>query len=76
VLLVIVTHAALLDAVQLQPVEVVSVTLPVPPPTGNAWLAGEIVKVHDVDGWVTLNVFPAIVIVPVRDVVPVFGVTA
>jgi hypothetical protein len=36
VLLVIVTHAALLDAVQLQPDDVVSATLPVPPPTGNA----------------------------------------
>jgi hypothetical protein len=33
------------------------------------------VKPHDVDGWVTLKVFPAIVTVPVRDVVPVFAAT-
>jgi hypothetical protein len=32
----IVTQAALLDAVQLQPADVVTVTVPVPPPTGKA----------------------------------------
>ncbi len=31
----IVTHAALLDAVQLQPADVVTVTVPFPPPAGN-----------------------------------------
>jgi len=36
---------------------------------------GEIVKTHDVAGWVTVNVFPAMVIVPVRDVVPVLAAT-
>jgi hypothetical protein len=71
----IVTHAALLDAVQLQPADVVTVTVPLPPAAANAWLVGEIVNTHDVEGWVTVNVFPAIVIVPVRDVVPVFGAT-
>ena len=35
VLLVIVTQAALLEAVQLQPEDVVMVTEPVPPPVGN-----------------------------------------
>jgi hypothetical protein len=33
------------------------------------------VKEHDVAGWVTLNSRPAIVIVPVREVVPGFDIT-
>jgi hypothetical protein len=76
VLLEIVTQAALLDAVQLQVDDVaVTVTVPVPPLDGNVWLVGEIVKTHDVAGWVTVNVLPAMVIVPVRDVLPVFAAT-
>jgi hypothetical protein len=34
-----------------------------------------IVKAHDVAGCVTVNVLSAMVIVPVRDVVPVFAAT-
>jgi hypothetical protein len=33
------------------------------------------VNVHEVDGCVTVNVLPAMVSVPVRDVVPVFAAT-
>jgi hypothetical protein len=75
VLLEIVTQAALLDAVQLQVEDVVTVTVPVPPLDGNVWLVGEIVKTHGVEGWVTENVLSAMVIVPVRDVDPVFAAT-
>jgi hypothetical protein len=71
----IVTHVAPLDAVQVQFADVVTVTVPGPPPVGKVWLVGEIVNEHDVAGWVTENVLPAIVIVPVRDVEPVFGAT-
>jgi hypothetical protein len=75
VLLEIVTQAALLDAAQLQVDDVVIVTVPVPPLDGNVWLVGEIVKTHGVEGWVTENVLSAMVIVPVRDVDPVFAAT-
>ena len=74
----IVTQPALLDAVQLHVAAVVvTVTVPLPPLAGNACVVGEIVKEHGVDGagCVTVNVVPAIVIVPVRDVAPVFDAT-
>jgi hypothetical protein len=71
----IVTQAAPLDAVQLQFEAVVTLTVPAPPPTGNPWLVDEIVKEHDVDACVTVNVLPAMVSVPVRDVAPVFAST-
>jgi hypothetical protein len=71
----IVTHVAPLDAVQLQFEDVVTVTVPVPPPVGKDWLVGEIAKEHDVAGWVTVNVLSPIVSVPVRDAVPVFAAT-
>ena len=73
--LVIVTHVAPPDAVQLQFDDVVTVTVPVPPLAGNVVLVGEIVNVHGAAGCVTVNVCPAIVIVPVRDVVAVFAAT-
>ena len=36
---------------------------------------GEIVNVHGAPACVTVNVLPAMVIVPVREVVPVFAAT-
>jgi hypothetical protein len=72
---VIVTHAAPLDAVQLQPLDVVTVTVPLPPPAAKLWLVGEIVNVQDEPGWVTVKVCPAMVSVPVRDVELVLAVT-
>jgi hypothetical protein len=72
----IVTHGMRLEAVQLQPDVVVTVTVPLPPPGSNAWLVGEIVKAHAVvAGWITANDLPAMVIDPTRDVVPVFCAT-
>jgi hypothetical protein len=43
---VIVTHGALLVAVQAHPPPAVTVTLPVPPPDPTDWLCGEIENVH------------------------------
>ena len=40
--LVIVTQAALLDAVQAQPDPLVTLKLPLPPAAAKSWLAGEI----------------------------------
>lgn len=73
--LVTVTHADPLEAVQLQVDDVVTVTAPVPPPAGSVALVGEMVKEHGVAACVKVNVCPAIVIVPVRDVVAVFAAT-
>ena len=63
-------------AVQLQPVPEFTVTVPV----AAAELArfekvGVIVNAHDPPAWVTVNVWPAIVIVPVRDNEDVFAPT-
>jgi len=73
--LVIVTQVPPPDAVQLQFDDVVTVTVPVPPEAGNVVLVGEIVNVHGAAACVTVNVRPAIVIVPVRDVVSGFAAT-
>jgi hypothetical protein len=48
--LVRLTHVDPLDAVQLQLEGVVTVTVPVPPAAGSAWLVGEIVNVHGAAG--------------------------
>ena len=40
-------QGTLLVAVQLQPLEVVTLTVPLPPSDVNDWLVGEIVKVQD-----------------------------
>ena len=71
----IVIHAALLVAVQPQPVTAVTVT--VPPPAAAATLAdaGEIVELHGTPAWLTVNVLPPTVKVPVRGVVVVFAAT-
>jgi len=70
-----VAHVDPLEAVQLQLDDVVTVTVPLPPFAGSVVLLGEIVNVHGAPGWVTVNVCPAIVSVPVRSVVVVFAAT-
>ena len=71
----IVTHDAPLVAVQLHPEVVVTVTVPPPPAADNDWLVGEIVYEQGAAAWVTVNVLPPTVSVPVRETVPVFAAT-
>jgi len=71
-----VSHASFTIAVQLQPVPELTVTVPV----AAAELArfdevGEIVNVHGAPACVTVNVWPAMVSVPVRDPAPVLAPT-
>ena len=68
-------QVALLIAVQLQPVGVVTLTVLLPPLDVNDWLMGEIVKVQDMPPCVTVKVWPAIVIVPVRALLLVLAAT-
>ena len=71
---VIVIHVALLVAVHVQvDAAAVTPTDPVVAPAPGAALVGDSVKVHATPAWFTVNVWPAIVIVPVRDDVPVFA---
>ena len=62
---VIVSHDALLDAVQAQPAPVVTATRPVPPAAGWDADSGEIVKTQPGD-WVIVTRCPATVAVPLR----------
>jgi hypothetical protein len=72
----IVSQASLLVAVQLQPVPAVTVTLPVVATDDVRFDdVGEIVNVQGAPACVTVNVWPPIVIEPVRDVVPVLAAT-
>ena len=72
----IVIHASLLAAVQLQPVPAVTVTVPVAAADVVRFDdVGAIVNVQGAPAWVTVNVWPPIVIVPLREVVPVFAAT-
>jgi len=61
----IVIQASLLAAVHEQPVAVVTLTLPAPPEAGKLWLVGLMVNEQPL-ACVTVNVWPATVIVPVR----------
>ena len=61
-----VIHAALLAPVHAQPVATVTALLPLPPAAVNDCAVGEIDGVQGAAAWVTLNVAPAIVRVPVR----------
>ena len=73
----IVSHdVALLVAVQLQPVPAVTVTVPVVA-TDEVRLedVGEMVNVQGAPACVTVNVWPPIVSVPVREVVLVLAAT-
>jgi len=62
---VMVIQESLLVAVHAQPVAVVTLTLPVPLEAEKFWLVGLIVN-EQPELCVTVNVWPAIVIVPVR----------
>ena len=69
------TQDTLLIAVQLQPLKVVTLTVLLPPSDVNKPLVGEIVKVQDMPSWFTVKVWPAIVNVPVRELVLVLAAT-
>jgi hypothetical protein len=64
--LVTVSQPALLVAVHPQPASAVTAVDPVPPPTAIDWLAGEIEYVQLPAAWLTVNVCPATVSVPLR----------
>ena len=72
----IVIQVPLLVAVQLQPVPDVTLTVPVVA-ADDVRLddVGEIVNVHGAPACVTVNVWPPIVIVPVRELVLVLAAT-
>ena len=72
---VMVIHVALLEAVHAQPAAAVTVTEPVPAADVTVADAEEIVGTHGAPACVTVNVLPAIVSVPVRDMEPVFAAT-
>ena len=63
---VTVSHDALLLAVHAQPFVAVIVTEPVPPANGSDWVFPESAYEHESAACVTVNVPPAIVMVPVR----------
>ena len=68
--LVTVSHdVLLLTPVHAQPASVVTVVEPVPPVAATDWLAGSSANVQDVAACVTENVWPPMVIVPVRELV-------
>ena len=72
----IVIHASLLVAVQLQPAPAVTVIEPLAASDdGRLFEVGEIVSVHETPACVTVNVCPPMVIVPLRELVPVFAAT-
>ena len=72
----IVSQASLLVAVQLQPAPAVTATLPVVATDDVRFDdVGEIVKVQGAPACVTVNVWPPIVIEPVREVVPALAAT-
>jgi len=72
--LVTVIQAALLAAVQLQPVVVVTAAEPVPPAAVTVWVVGETENAQADAFCVTVNVSAPIVIVAVRDCVAVLAV--
>ena len=71
----IVIHAALLAAVQPQPVAAVTATDPVAPAAAMFADGAESVGAHVVPAWVIEKALPPIVRVPVRLVVPGFAAT-
>jgi hypothetical protein len=70
-----VIQASLLTAVQLQPAPAVTVTVPVVADDVGFDDVGEIVNVHGTPACVTVKVCPAIVIVPLRELVVVLAAT-
>ena len=73
--LVTFSHESLLDALHAQPEPAVTVTDPDPPALDRDLLVGEIVNVQEAPDCVTVNGFPPIVSVPLRDAVLVFADT-
>jgi hypothetical protein len=75
--LLVVTQPTLLEALQLQPVPAVTPTLPLPPAELNEALVAEseYVQVVAAAAWLTVKGFPAIVNVPLREVVEVLAAT-
>jgi hypothetical protein len=71
---VTVIHAALLAAVQLQLLSVLTPTVPVPALAVSERLVAARVNVHGAPAWVTVTVCPAIVSVPVRGLLDGFAV--
>jgi hypothetical protein len=71
---VMLSHGALLVAVHAHALVVVTDTVPVPPSTGILWLVGAIEYVQGAinAAWLTVKVWPAIVMVPLR-AAPVFA---
>ena len=71
-----VIHVALLDAVHAHPAPAVTVTVPlVATDVLSVAAEGRIVNEHGAPGCVIVKVFPAIVIVPVRELVLVLAAT-
>jgi len=66
----------LLEALHVHPVEVLTLTLPEPAEEENVLFVGDMLYVQDtLPSCVTVKVFPAMVIVPVRELVPEFDDT-
>jgi hypothetical protein len=72
---VTVIHVGMSVTDQVQPDVVTTANVPVEPVAGAFTLVGVTEKLHAAPFWVTVNVCPAIVIVPVRGVVKLFAVT-
>ena len=72
---VMVSHEAELAAVHEQPASVSTLTVPLVAAAGTEAVTGEMAKLQAWPAWVTVNVWPAIVIVPVRLDVVGFAVT-
>jgi hypothetical protein len=73
--LLVVTQPTLLVALQPQPAPAVTVTLPLPPAALKEALVADNAYVHGAPACVTVKSWPAIVRVPLRDVVAVFAAT-
>jgi hypothetical protein len=70
-----VSHGALLVAVHAHDAPAVTATVVVSPAAGEVLLVGAMEYVHGVPGCVTVNVWPAMVTVPERWLVPPFAAT-
>ncbi len=66
---------ALLVAIQEQPLVALTLTLPVPPLATKDLLVDEIKDAHDAPDWLKVTVLPAMVIVPVLELVLLLAAT-
>jgi hypothetical protein len=71
---VMLSQVSVVAAAHVQPIGAVTVTSVFPPAAENVCAPGEIVCVQGTPSCVALNVLPAIVIVPLRGVMPGFAV--